>query len=330
MSRSANGTTLSRQQILDITTRCLHEQGYDATTIRRIAGMLDCAVGSIYRYFEDKRDLLYAVTEQRLEPVVAMLEAGATFEASVAAYVRRANDDGEAYRMMFWLAAVIDRGNKNEADADEAFTPYDGDAVDGQGAQASSLASTDRGLGGDPVATTPLPQVVERVISGWATVLGDQGVARACWAMLHGSMMLGLPADQIVEATLAYASAASPRAQRVADDAHASTSPIATIGRTAPAAPVTLPASTAGRTPSRPVVEGDADFRSISGRPRAAMTRLGEMPVPAAEDEDQAIDEATAQAVQTIHERHAVHAGAESQAPMEQPRSRAMDDVTLL
>ena len=51
-------THLSRDQILDATGRCLASRGYDATTIRTIAGVLDCAVGSIYRYFRDKRELL--------------------------------------------------------------------------------------------------------------------------------------------------------------------------------------------------------------------------------------------------------------------------------
>ena len=51
---------LSRGQILDATETCLAELGYDGTTIRAIAKRLDCAVGTIYRYFRDKRSLLTA------------------------------------------------------------------------------------------------------------------------------------------------------------------------------------------------------------------------------------------------------------------------------
>lgn len=293
-------------------------------------------MGSIYRYFEDKRELLYAVTEQRLEPVVAMLDAGATFESSVKAYIRRANDDGEAYRMMFWLAAVIDRANKDQADSDVAddagwnadspatfhLDDYEADHSDPQ-PQAHRMA------GAFAQSTSPLPQVIERIIEGWGKVLGDQGVARACWAMLHGSMMLGLPADQIVQASLAYAAQASPQPIRTSAldreaDAIVAAAESSAVEDVAPAAPVVMPgSSTAGRAPAKPVVEGDADFRAISGRPRAAMTRHGELAVPVTDA--QAEDEAAASVpVQPMHE-------ARSQEPeAAHEYRRSTEDVTLL
>lgn len=95
---------LSREQILRATSGCLHELGYDATTIRQIAGRLDCAVGSIYRYFKDKRELLSAVTQQTLEPVAAMVESGQSVEATAQLYHRIAGHAPETYRLMFWLA----------------------------------------------------------------------------------------------------------------------------------------------------------------------------------------------------------------------------------
>ena len=95
---------LSRDQILRATSGCLHELGYDATTIRQIAGRLDCAVGSIYRYFKDKRELLSAVTQQTLEPVAAMVESGQSIDATAQLYHRIAGHAPETYRLMFWLA----------------------------------------------------------------------------------------------------------------------------------------------------------------------------------------------------------------------------------
>lgn len=100
--RPAAATNLSREQILLATARCLRESGYDATTIRRIAADLDCAVGSIYRYYKDKHELLSAVTQRALEPVAALSES-APVEDSARAYHAAAMSEPETYRLMFWL-----------------------------------------------------------------------------------------------------------------------------------------------------------------------------------------------------------------------------------
>ncbi len=101
---------LSRAQILHATAICLAECGYDGTTIRRIAKQLGCAVGSIYRYFDDKRSLLDAVTQARFEPVAQVAEVSA--ERSAALYAHAAADEPQQYRLMFWLASV---GEHHEA-----------------------------------------------------------------------------------------------------------------------------------------------------------------------------------------------------------------------
>lgn len=125
---------LSRTQILEATFFCLREEGYEATTIRRIAKRLDCAIGSIYRYFKDKRDLLSAVTQELLQPVVVGLENGSPIDRSIGMYCRLATGDAEAYRLMFWLAcksqfdtdlpevvkAIIGHWGKQLGDADQA------------------------------------------------------------------------------------------------------------------------------------------------------------------------------------------------------------------
>jgi AcrR family transcriptional regulator len=97
---------LSRVQILHATAVCLAECGYDGATIRRIAKQLNCAVGSIYRYFDDKRSLLDAVTQARFEPVAQVAEVSA--ERSAALYAHAAADEPQQYRLMFWLASVGD------------------------------------------------------------------------------------------------------------------------------------------------------------------------------------------------------------------------------
>lgn len=98
---------LSREEILRATARCLQSEGYDGTTIRRIAAELGCAVGSIYRYFQDKRELLFTVTQQAMAPAAQMVDAGAGFPETVLTYHRLATADPGSYRLMFWLASMV-------------------------------------------------------------------------------------------------------------------------------------------------------------------------------------------------------------------------------
>lgn len=150
-------TSLDRSQVLDATARVLRERGYDGATIRAIARQLDCAVGSIYRYFPDKRTLLDAVCQRRFDAVAENAELRSSMQVSLQKYIRVASDQPELYRLMFWLASV---GKQQMGEA--------------------------------------VPDVIRRVIAGWAESLGDQAHAKLLWARLHGLLMLGVPTDQVV------------------------------------------------------------------------------------------------------------------------------------
>lgn len=154
-------TQLSRQQILDATAACLDEVGYDATTIRTIARKLNCAVGSIYRYFEDKRQLLSAVTQQRFSDLVEQAREGASVMRTAGRYVAIAAEDESAYRLMFFLATVS-----------------------GDDREDNVIAGADRRSG-------HMPTVVVKLIDQWARQLGDVALARRLWALVHGSVTIG-------------------------------------------------------------------------------------------------------------------------------------------
>lgn len=157
---------LNRDQILRVTSRCLREYGYDATTIRKIASLLGCAVGSIYRYFRDKRELLSAVTQQMLEPVAVLIEAREPFERTARLYHELVTHSPETYSLMFWLAAIPGDPAGREADRRRAG----------------------------------LPEVVSRIVRGWAGQLGDPRLAEQRWALLHGAVLLGARAEAVSEA----------------------------------------------------------------------------------------------------------------------------------
>lgn len=158
----SNQPQLSQGQILDATAACLREQGYDGTTIRRIAGRLGCAVGSIYRYCDDKRTLLSIVTQRRFETVIAAIDDHRPLAQSVRLYASVAAEEPQQYRLMFWLAS---------------FEP----AAEG---------------GTRPVAG--VPAVVARVIEGWSRQIGDPRAAQRLWAHIHGGLALGLSTESLL------------------------------------------------------------------------------------------------------------------------------------
>lgn len=166
--QNSEPTHLSRQQILETTARCFQQHGYEGTTIRRIAMMLGCAVGSIYRYFDDKRELLDSVSQQQLEQVADHVAAGGPLDQSVRLYVEQAAAEPQLYRVMFWLACVGACGSPGQSSVPEAV----------------------------------VPQIVKRIVAGWAERLGDADLAQRCWAMVHGLFLLGLSPQAITAAAL--------------------------------------------------------------------------------------------------------------------------------
>lgn len=179
-SAASSSLPLSRERILEATWFCLHEWGYDTTTIRKIAGQLDCSVGSIYRYFADKHELLLAVTQRVLNPVVDLLEAGGDFEPSVSLYSQRSRANEEAYRLMFWLAGLPTKDEKRRKTL-QTLAASDGQAAPEAGSDSANL-----------------PEVVESIINHWARQLGDPQLARQGWALLHGAVMCGQSAESVV------------------------------------------------------------------------------------------------------------------------------------
>ncbi|BAM02952.1 TetR/AcrR family transcriptional regulator [Phycisphaera mikurensis] len=144
---------LDPEAVLRATAEVLDEKGFHGTTIRVIASRLDCAVGSIYRHFTDKNQLLDAVVQGRFTPVAEAAEAGAPLEATTRAFVAAAARRPEQYRLMFWLSTL------------------------GRGAN-------------EPAA---MPPVLRRLLAAWSDhgQCGDAEAACGHWGGLHGRLLLG-------------------------------------------------------------------------------------------------------------------------------------------
>ncbi len=257
---NAPSGALSREQILAVTSQCLAEQGFESTTIRQIAKRLDCAVGSIYRYFNDKHDLLFAVAQQILEPVVDLQEQDASLEETVRCYVSAATTHAQTYRLMFWLAmAEQSRTAENATNAPprDVSRPGDPEALESPEAMKRARA---------------LPPVIENIIGNWRTSLGSAAAAESCWAMLHGWLTLQMSPEPIVSAVLREARTSSVKPH---------VGPPTPTGGT-PNTRSARPTAAAQQPAAKPVVEGDPDFRlgTISSGKRTP-PRLATRPHPA-------------------------------------------------
>jgi AcrR family transcriptional regulator len=197
-AQQAPAQSLSRQQIMSATATILRESGYDATTIRRIARELDCAVGSIYRYFKDKRDLLFEVAQAAIEPATLVIEQGGSVIASAKLYHQLAHGDAALYQLAFWLASVD--GNESESlegedDATQALQTL----ANSETAEALSPAKDRRRKPRLPLGKA-VPPVIKRLINGWGKRLGDANLASSCWMTLHGCTTLGIDERQTMGA----------------------------------------------------------------------------------------------------------------------------------
>lgn len=63
-----------REEILDVAARVFAEKGYSDTKITEIANALDIADGTLYNYFDSKRDILLAIISKAETDIEPMLQ----------------------------------------------------------------------------------------------------------------------------------------------------------------------------------------------------------------------------------------------------------------
>ena len=109
-ARSETGADL-RRLILDHARHLLVADGYDALSMRKIAGSVGCSATSIYLHFDNKDALTHALISEGMDRLHDALTAaaegvGAPAERLVAlsrAYVRFGLENPEYYEVMFQL-----------------------------------------------------------------------------------------------------------------------------------------------------------------------------------------------------------------------------------
>ena len=83
-----------REEILQAAKELFLEQGYDSTTIRRIADRVGISAPALYLYFKDKEALMLALCDQTFGHLI---EAVGEIERTVADPLERVRRFGEAY-----------------------------------------------------------------------------------------------------------------------------------------------------------------------------------------------------------------------------------------
>ena len=104
-----------RQRILDAAQKLFLEQGYEKVSIRNIADAIEYSPATIYLYFKDKNEILYAVHQKAftglMQELLPIFEINDPFERLVdmgRRYIKFAVDNPELFDLMFIMMAPMD------------------------------------------------------------------------------------------------------------------------------------------------------------------------------------------------------------------------------
>jgi AcrR family transcriptional regulator len=120
---------LTRQKILDSARQIIVEQGLQSLSMRTLAERIDYSPSAIYKYFEDKEDILVAIREEGWQLSAAMAQ-GVSMEgltppekllAGGKSYLAFAARYPEHYLLMFHSPDLPD-GNVKDLQTDPRFT----------------------------------------------------------------------------------------------------------------------------------------------------------------------------------------------------------------
>lgn len=180
-----------RQEILDAAKRVFVEKGYDAATINDIATEAGVAAGSIYRYFENKSDLIAAAANSCVEndltswdgnlpggvtPGQAFFLLGAQVKSDFSAPGHR---DEAVLRLESYLAASRDEGLR-----DRIVPTLDESIQRLAGFIRAAQASGEFDASFDPVDFSRFLHAVGSGIGSLSIAYGDGFDAEATWDQL--------------------------------------------------------------------------------------------------------------------------------------------------
>lgn len=104
-----------RRKILDAARKLFLEQGFEKTSIRNIADVIEYSPATIYLYYKDKNELLFALHEEAflkmMEELSKVVSVQDPFERLVEMghqYIKYAIENPELYDLMFIMTAPME------------------------------------------------------------------------------------------------------------------------------------------------------------------------------------------------------------------------------
>ena len=104
-----------RRRILDAALRLFLEQGFEKTSIRNIAEAIEYSPATIYLYYKDKNELLFALHQEaflkmmaELGQVVVVKEPFERLTEMGRKYIKYALENPEMYDLMFMMTAPME------------------------------------------------------------------------------------------------------------------------------------------------------------------------------------------------------------------------------
>lgn len=164
-----------REEILQAAKELFLEQGYDSTTIRRIADRVGVSAPALYLYFQDKEQMMLALCDQTFGH---LLESIGEIEKSVADPRDRIRQFGEAY-LRFGLKHP-----------DEYRLIFLGSNIPESMRKVGHRMPTDDptrpGVGGSLVFQRLIAVLVEAEAAGLKLNYPADTCAELCWMGMHG------------------------------------------------------------------------------------------------------------------------------------------------
>lgn len=104
-----------RERILDAAVQMFAEEGYESTSIRGIAKRIEYSPATIYLYFKDKNELLFAIHEVGFDLLLQEMRKVLTIENPLErlreiayTYIQFSIDHPEHYNLMFILMSPME------------------------------------------------------------------------------------------------------------------------------------------------------------------------------------------------------------------------------
>ncbi|WP_338873519.1 TetR/AcrR family transcriptional regulator [Spirosoma sp. SC4-14] len=118
-----------RKLILDAAQKLFLANGYEKVSLRNIADEIEYSPATIYLYYKDKNELLFALHQRgfikmvaEFQPILTMTDPFEKLVGMGRAYIRFAVENPELFDLMFIMTAPMDKLDKEDwVEGDQAF-----------------------------------------------------------------------------------------------------------------------------------------------------------------------------------------------------------------